>query len=340
MIENNPNANASTYPNGTIVINTGLLSTLHTEDELVACLAHEVAHFVLDHHIININTEIKRQKAAAAAAAFATVVAAVAEGAATYYSNGYYMPGAVTAATAIGATAIANEIVTSLGMEYTQQQEFEADRYALQVVKFLGYDTTALASALTRLEHIMINERSNSMYLSSESHPALVDRINAAGKANLKRDINYERMVSFAITNSAYTKMDYRRFREAMVGVSQNIENNVATADDYLIKANCLLALKNDVSSNIEVLNLINKAKELQPNNINIHKAEILAELRLNNLASACEKLNTYSSYLDIMDEELPMIKNEELWKVRYYFTMHEREWVEKMLIKLKSMQS
>ena len=85
---------------------------------------------------------------------------------------------------------------------------------------------------------------------------------------------------------------------------------------------------------------LINKAKELQPNNINIHKAEILAELRLNNLASACEKLNTYSSYLDIMDEELPMIKNEELWKVRYYFTMHEREWVEKMLIKLKSMQS
>ena len=339
MIENNPNANASTYPNGTIVINTGLLSTLHTEDELVACLAHEVAHFVLDHHIININTEIKRQKAAAAAAAFATVVAAVAEGAATYYSNGYYMPGAVTAATAIGATAIANEIVTSLGMEYTQQQEFEADRYALQVVKFLGYDTTALASALTRLEHIMINERSNSMYLSSESHPALVDRINAAGKANLKRDINYERMVSFAITNSAYTKMDYRRFREAMVGVSQNIENNVATADDYLIKANCLLALKNDVSSNIEVLNLINKAKELQPNNINIHKAEILAELRLNNLASACEKLNTYSSYLDIMDEELPMIKNEELWKVRYYFTMHEREWVEKMLIKLKSMQ-
>ena len=112
-------ANASTYPNGTIVINTGLLSTLHTEDELVACLAHEVAHFVLDHHLININAEIKRQKAAAAVAAFATVVAAVAEGAAAYYSNGYYMPGAVTAATAIGATAIANEIVTSLGMEYS-----------------------------------------------------------------------------------------------------------------------------------------------------------------------------------------------------------------------------
>lgn len=335
MIENNPSANACTYPNGTIVVNTGLLSALHTEDELVACLAHEVAHFVLDHNVANINAEIKRQKAAAAIAAAATVVAAVAEGAAAYYSNGYYMPGAVTAATAVGAAAIANEVVTTLGMEYSQQQEFEADRYALQVVKFLGYDTTALASALTRLEHIMINERSNSMYLSSDSHPALVERINAAGVANLKNDLEYERMVSFAVTSTAYTKMDYRRFREAMKGVSQNITNNVATADDYLIKANCLLALQDNQQSNMEVLNLIDKAKTIQPNNINIYKAEILAELRLKNHSAAKEKLQNYIAFLDLMDEELPSIKNESMWESRYYFTLHEREWVEKMLIKL-----
>ena len=101
IVEDNPDVNAGTYPNGTIVINTGLLSVLHTEDELVAVLAHEVAHFVLDHHMQNINAEIQRQRRAEIGAAIATIFAAAAEIGATYYSGGYYIPGAVTAATAM-----------------------------------------------------------------------------------------------------------------------------------------------------------------------------------------------------------------------------------------------
>jgi Zn-dependent protease with chaperone function len=53
LILKNPTINACTYPNGTIVLNTGLLASLHSEDELVAILAHEIAHFVLDHSVIN-----------------------------------------------------------------------------------------------------------------------------------------------------------------------------------------------------------------------------------------------------------------------------------------------
>ena len=39
------------FTNGTIVISTGMLSLLHSEDELVAILAREVAHLTLDHNI-------------------------------------------------------------------------------------------------------------------------------------------------------------------------------------------------------------------------------------------------------------------------------------------------
>ena len=41
--------NASVFPNGTILLNTGLLANIHTEDELVAVLAHEIGHFASNH---------------------------------------------------------------------------------------------------------------------------------------------------------------------------------------------------------------------------------------------------------------------------------------------------
>jgi hypothetical protein len=50
---------AFVIPNGCIVLSTGLLSTIQSEDELVGILAHEIAHFVLDHQILNYNKEIK-----------------------------------------------------------------------------------------------------------------------------------------------------------------------------------------------------------------------------------------------------------------------------------------
>ena len=224
-------------------------------------------------------------------------------------------------------------------MEYSHKQEMEADEYALQVLDFLGYDHQALASALTRLEEVQLIERSKAMYFSSLSHPALVERIEKAGGANLKEDINFERKISFAITNSAITKYYCRRFREALKGVSQNIENNVATADDYLIKANCMLALYDTEDSNKEVLSLIQQAKKLQPDNINIYKAEILVNLRLNKIDTAIAELKEYNIFLIELNKELPSILNESIWLNRYRFTNLEQIWVEKMLIKLAGMK-
>ena len=74
-------------------------------------------------------------------------------------------------------------------------------------------------------------------------------------------------------------KFEDRRFRQALPLVDININNGVATAEDYILKANCLLALYNNEQSNNEVLKLIAKAKEIDASNINVYKAEILGNL-------------------------------------------------------------
>lgn len=338
IIQDSPELNAGAYPNGTIVINTGLLAELHSEDELVAILSHEIAHFVLDHSMQNINAQIARQKRAEAAAIFATILAGVAEGAAAYYSNGYYMPGAVTAATAVAATAIASEAVVDLGMDYNHKQEQEADKYAIQVLQYLGYNPNALATALSRLKDHMVNERSRAMYFSSYSHPALMQRILDTGTPTELVDKEYERMVSFAITNTAFVKYDSRRFGEACKYASQNIANNVATVDDYLLKANCLLALNGSEESDNEVLQLVNHAKQLDPSNINIFKTEILVELRRKNMQVATNLLNEYINYLKSKEIQLKEIQYPEMWLSLQNYITNEQEWAQKMIIKLTGM--
>ncbi len=71
--------NAFMFPNGTLILTTGMLSTINSEEELMAVLAHEISHFVLDHSVDNINTAISRQKRAEFWAGVATVAAASAE---------------------------------------------------------------------------------------------------------------------------------------------------------------------------------------------------------------------------------------------------------------------
>lgn len=338
MIQDSPELNAATYPNGTIVINTGLLATLHTEDELVAILAHEIAHFVLDHSVQNINAQIKAQQGATAAAVLATILAGIGEVSMAYHSYGYYMPGAVTASVALAAAAIADQAVTDFGLDYNNQQELEADQYAVQVLDFLGYDHNALATALNRLKNIMLTERSKAMYFASYTHPALIERINKAGVPTDNKDPEFEKMVSFAVTNTAFVKYDSRRFKEAMNYADQNIQNGVATADDYLIKANCLLALNGTEKSDEEALSLINHAKQLDPTNINIFKVEILVELRLKNKVGAKAMLDQYAVYLTELEENLNGIQHPDTWLRLRNYIVDEKDWVSKMSVKLSGM--
>ena len=337
IIQHNPRINACCYPNGTIVLNTGLLSVLHSEDELVAILAHEIAHFILDHSVQNVNKAEQRQRRAEFWAAMATGITAVAEGVAAVKNN-YYVPGAATLSMAVLSTSIGSQVVKRLGMQYNHEQEKEADNMAIQVLCILGYDVNALSTALSRMEREYVVERNNAMYVNSFSHPALVDRINNTGTPSSNVSVDFERMVSFAITDVARMKYEDRRFRQCLPLVSQNIKNGVAQADDYILKSNCILATQNTTESNLEALELINKAKMIDSENINICKTEIIATLRLNRISEAITLLQEYNTKIEKMVDEMKEIRSDETWDAYLQYVTSERSWVSKMLVKLKGM--
>lgn len=338
LILDNPSMNAGMYSNGTMLINTGLISALHTEDELVAILAHEIAHFVLDHSVQNVNAAVSRKKRAEFWAGLATGLTAVAEGVAAVKSS-YYMPGAATIGMAALSTSVASQVIDRLGMKYNAKQEEEADKMAVMALEVLGYDKNALATALNRMKEVMVEERSKAMYFQSYSHPALVKRILDAGKPQNKASMTFEQNISFAVTNTARMKFEERRFRQALPLVEQNISNGVATSEDYILKANCLLALYNDSQTNTEILENVKTAKSIDPSNINIYKVEILANLRLKRFAESQGLLEQYIQKLDEMEISLKEIESDMTWDSNYKFITTERDWAQRMLIKVKVMQ-
>ena len=334
LIESNPTANAAMFPNGSLVITTGLISLLHSEEELAAVLAHEIAHFVLDHSVQNYNKIQTRIKRAEFWAGFATVMTGVAEGVAAA-NNPYYIPGGATIAVAAASSQIAAEVCKRLGMEYNRSQESEADELASELMKVMGYDSNALATALSRIEETMKQERSIEMYFASD-HPALVERIKKAGTPTNKIDKDFEKIISFAVSNAASMKIQDRRFRQALPLLSQNITNKVATADDYIQKANCLLYLRNDNDVYSEISLLIKEAKQLAPTNINIFKPEILVLLRQKKYKEASALLLEYKdrlSKMKVRDDNFP----EAIWLYTYAFANSEFLWTENMIAKLRS---
>ena len=152
------------------------------------------------------------------------------------------------------------------------------------------------------------------------------------GIPDLKRDRNFEKKVSFAVTNAAITKFNIGRFEQALKFVNQNIENNVATDDDYLLKACCLLNLYDTPDSNAEALSLICKAKEINPKNINIVKTEIISSIR-NGLLSEARTL--LSKYMEDLDSTLASIDVDS--PKRNLFT-GELDWARKMRIKVQAL--
>ena len=296
MILNDNSLNMGIFSNGLLMITTGFLSCLHSEAELVAVLGHEIAHLALDHHIQNVNKEVSRKNRAAFWSALLTGATAIAEGVAAANTN--YVPGVATMGMAVLSSSIASQIIDRLGMKYNHDQEREADEIAKHILATLQYDTNALATALSRIQEVLEDKGYDKIYFASYTHPSLVERIQNAGEVNPLLDPNFEKKISFVITNMAHNKYGEGHFKETIDLVEQNMRNDVATSEDYMLKANCLSALYNNERSNNEVLALIHRAKELNPTDIDIYKAEILACLRLGDRSTALRLLQEYDSIL------------------------------------------
>lgn len=323
--------NAFALPNGCLIISTGLLSTIQSEDELMGILSHEVAHFVLDHHVLNYNREIDRKKRAEFWASFATIIAA---GADSYFTvkNNYHIPGLLTESTATLTTIFSEEVLSRLGLKYSREQEIEADKVAKEILKVLGYNDLGLSAALKRIQSYCILTGNQIALSGGGTHPSLSSRMELLGEvSDLEKftQSNYLKKVSLVNSYNAWLELwYYSHYYSANLLVNNNIENNVATETDYIVKAIIKRRLSNTEESNIEVLNYLNKAKSLNVvPNIIITKEEGITYLRLNRKADAKKSFQSYLASLnelllenksnDFVNNE---IKQEIMWAKKMIF--------------------
>ena len=329
MMLNSSIANCGVFPDGTIEITTGIISLLDSEDELVAILAHEMAHYVLDHSVVNSNMIQKKAERAALWGAIATGVVALAEGAVAATSD-YYVPGGLTNATAMMSTMIAEDVVNQYGMKYSRAQESEADMCALIVLKYLGYDPNALAVALGKLRDLTLRDGDISSYFPSTEHPALKERIEKAGTIVSLSDPNYKKITSAAATACAIEFYNKGYYPKAYAWSGRNIDNNCAVSDDFIVNAMSLQALNNDEKSNQRCIDLLDQAERVNAGNINIYKSKAIVYIRLGDKVNAKSMLFKYTEMIDRYLEQ----HNDYITKSEYEYFMEQRSWVGETILR------
>lgn len=326
--------NACMFPNGTLVINTGLLAVLHSEDELVAVLSHEIAHYVLDHQIKNINERQDRESRTAFWSSFAVAVSAAGSAVLASKTNNYFL-GSLMATTSVVAPLVINMMCDRLGCEYSVNQEYEADKYAKEITKVLGYNENALATALVRIADNIEIEKNCSNYFNSQTHPDIDIRINTAGKLVDLHQTKYEKMVSPAVYWTGLIAFTNKRFQMAKKFAYQNINVGTATADDYLLCAYSILYTSDTKESTQEANKCVGLASTLQSENPNLKKAQIIIALRQGKIELAIELLNNYEKSIDGILHSIRSNAPYQISGSYYQFLSTEKTWCQSVLLRV-----
>jgi predicted Zn-dependent protease len=145
--------NAVSLPGGYVYIFRGLIDVAESDDQLAGVIAHEIGHITAKHGV-------KRMQNAYAA--MALQVAAVTSGS-----------GNVARGT--------NLALTSLFLEYSQKDEFEADRLGVKYLKKAGYDPSAMAEFLKIMKEKKDKEPLNP-FSYWKTHPNLSKRISVVNQ--------------------------------------------------------------------------------------------------------------------------------------------------------------
>jgi predicted Zn-dependent protease len=157
-----PAINAFAMPGGYIGVNTGLVLATQNESQLASVLAHEISH-VTQHHIA-------RAIAAQSGSQLATIATVAAAILAAKSGNSQALPAAMTSMT---AAQIQGQI------NFTRENELEADRMGFQLLDKAGFDTRAMAEFFEQMGKLTRTSETNTpAYL--RSHPLTPQRIAEA----------------------------------------------------------------------------------------------------------------------------------------------------------------
>jgi beta-barrel assembly-enhancing protease len=160
-----PQINAFALPGGFIGVNTGLILLAQDESQLAGVLAHEISH-VTQHHITR-GMENQQNVLMTTLAGLAMAILASKAGG----SNS----GQVTSAVIAGSQALA----VQQQINFTRENEYEADRVGFSRLVAAGFDPNAMATFFDRLQRASRFVEGNApSYL--RDHPITYERVAEA----------------------------------------------------------------------------------------------------------------------------------------------------------------
>ena len=160
-----PQVNAFALPGGYIGVHTGLILLTQSESELASVLAHEITH-VTQHHMARALSAQKDSMLMSLAGLALAILASRGSGA----SSGEAASAAIAATSAL---TIQNQL------NFTRENEYEADRIGFQRLDAAGFDVTAMATFMERMQRAFRFVEGNApTYL--RTHPITYERIAEA----------------------------------------------------------------------------------------------------------------------------------------------------------------
>ena len=158
FVINDPSINAFALPGGFIGAHTGLIVTSQTESELAAVLAHEIGHVTQRHIARFFQQQEKAGYAALAAMALALLAARSSPDLAQ------------------AAVAGAQYATVQTQLNFSRDNEREADRAGVQTLERSGFDPRAMPAFLDRLQRAYrIYDTNAPSYV--RTHPLTTERI-------------------------------------------------------------------------------------------------------------------------------------------------------------------
>ncbi len=167
--------NAFAMPGGVVGVHTGLILAASNEAELASVLGHEIGH-VVQHHMARMLAQQKNDSIISLASMALSILAARAN---------------TQLATAAMTTSTASSIQKQL--DYSRENEREADRVGIQILENSGYDTNAMASFFETLQKgTRFSEGAAPSFL--RTHPLTSERI-ADVKDRISKSANFHMVV-------------------------------------------------------------------------------------------------------------------------------------------------
>jgi beta-barrel assembly-enhancing protease len=166
LVVNDPEFNSFAVSGGWVFIFTGVILASDTESELAAIMAHETGH-ITQHHIARGMQAQSRQSMAAAAAMIAGILLGAIGGGP---SGGNVIQGSIVAAQGLAAQAQIN---------FTREEEKEADRVGIGYLAGAGFNPSAMADIFEKAgrQFGLLETYIPAMLID---HPVTTDRIAEA----------------------------------------------------------------------------------------------------------------------------------------------------------------